>query len=137
MKTIKKLCVYHRRIVDGIQERLEQYITKKYNAQSAYISNGEVRIEWLSNSDMDAKETNLALALFKATFAKKINMPDTWESVAQHWVLGGISIVQVEALLSMDIINVPLAFWEYADKVYEEYERYCAQMMAQDYIDQL
>lgn len=65
-------------------------------------------------------------------------MPENWEYIAGRWIMQGITIQQVEGLLCCDMINIPNEFFEYADKLYNEYEEWCQeQMMSSYYDDQL
>lgn len=51
MKIIKKLCVYHRRLVYGGQSMLEQYIKREYHAVRVIIVNGNAHIEWFAGAN--------------------------------------------------------------------------------------
>ena len=138
MKTIKKLRVYHRKIVDGGREKLEQYLKKEYHAARVTIANGTAHIEWFAGANGDYKDVNVFLALFKSVFSFKRRMPENWEEVAGHWIMCGITIQQVEELMHCDIIYIPSEFFEYADKLDREYEEWCQEQMTSSYYcDQL
>lgn len=138
MKIIKKLCVYHRIIVDIGRQYLEQYLKREYHAARVFIVNSNAHIEWFAGANGDFKDVNVFKALFKSIFSFKKCMPDNWEEIASCWIIQGITIQQIEELMHCDIIDIPNEFFEYADKLYNEYEEWCQeQMMSSYYDDQL
>lgn len=129
MNPIKKLHVYHRRIVDGGREYLERYLKRQYHAANVEISNGEAHIEWFAGAEGDSKDVNVFCALARTIMTSKDGpLPPTWKEVAEHWILAGITIEQVEELLQCDMIDIPQEFFDYAKEVEDGYYAYCASM---------
>lgn len=125
MRTIKKIQIAHRHFIDDCRERMEDYLRKQYHAARVFISDGIAHIEWFAGAGGDYKDVNVFVALLRATFTIKAVLPSNWKEVAEYWIFAGITIQQVEELLDCDIIDIPEKFFEYANKVENDYYDYC------------
>lgn len=113
---------------------LESILKKRYLAADVYISNKEVYIKWFAGNEGDTITASI-YDVIKGAFFPVNKLPKEWESAAAHWVLAGISIEQVEELLSIKAINLPKKFYKYVKKVDNDYYDYCmTQLQYEPYI---
>lgn len=134
MRTIKRMMVYHRNFCDTVREKLEQWLCKEYHATKCVISDGTAHMEWFAGACGDTKDVNVFITLFRSIFTDKTALAKGWKEIAEHWILAGISVNQVEKLMGSDMIDIADEFFEYAAKVEKEYREWCEEQVNNPWI---